>query len=427
MEISKKDIKCKEIVERIERITSSVRKFIQLVNQSLPSGKKLNKESFIIQREEYHSFMNDGNTICPGFFYNVYWSYTSKGEVTNENDITQLRQQNAVTFLLECGERCYDHMQNRSYFFSIYCKFNNSEDEAERIDYINDNYEDNSLFQPYEIMQVVWKIRKALDLCISNVPEDPEVFEKFVENFKDVEVKMQDDLIYMQTSKVLPKELIDKLYEFKEKANRFASIVNCYAASYSGNLKLEIFKEFFKCREETDYFLEGKITEPLFSAIKYFLSDRFIGSDTYQFFPKSFLIEKDSHYTLKYNERPLSFHLDDCIKCVLGYSYFNEYISLQGVEKNWYPRLMYFSYYISKDFEKVYYTISLTSCEDFTKKGQIRIIEATTLEELFSPKNAIIIAKWLEEIWSRTELMYYYSSQIKQKEIKNFDPTCEIC
>ena len=88
---------------------------------------------------------------------------------------------------------------------------------------------------------------------------------------------------------------------------------------------------------------------------------------------------------------------------------------------------MYFSYYISKDFEKVYYTISLTSCEDFTTKGQIRIIEATTLEELFSPKNAIIIAKWLEEIWSRTKLMYYYSSQIRQKEIKNFNPTCEIC
>ena len=40
---------------------------------------------------------------------------------------------------------------------------------------------------------------------------------------------------------------------------------------------------------------------------------------------------------------------------------------------------------------------------------------------------SLMDAKWLEEIWSRTKLMYYYSSQIRQKEIKNFNPTCEIC
>lgn len=425
MEISKKDIKCKEIIERIERLTSSVRKFIQLVNQNLPTGRKLNKEIFIIQREDYHSFMNDGNTQCPGFSYKVYWCYTSKIESTTTENITKLSQQNAVTFLLDCGERCYDHMQNRSYFFSLYCKFNNSEDEAERIDYINDNYDDNHLFKPYEIMQVVWRIKKALNLNPSNVSENVKDFEKFAENFKDVEVEMQFERTHYQLEKQLPTEVINNIFEFQEKANRFVTIVNCYTAYCFGNVALEDLKKFLNYLKHGDCINE-EITTALILAIEDFLSDSFIDSAIYEFFPKSFLIYKDSHNTTNYNERQISFSLYDCIKCIVGYSYFNKYVHLQGVAQNWHPRLMYFSYYISEDFQESHYTISLTSCEGRFRENYMQIIEATTIDELLSPQNAIKIAKWLEEIWSKTKLIYYYSSQIERKKIRNFNSTCDI-
>jgi len=76
MEIAKKDIQCVEIVKKVERLTSKVRKFIRLVNRKLPKGRKLNKEHFIIQRKEAITFLNDGNTTCPGLDYEIVWAYT---------------------------------------------------------------------------------------------------------------------------------------------------------------------------------------------------------------------------------------------------------------------------------------------------------------------------------------------------------------
>lgn len=48
MEISKKDIKCKGVVEKIERLSISIQKFIELVNRNLPEEFKLKEEKLII-------------------------------------------------------------------------------------------------------------------------------------------------------------------------------------------------------------------------------------------------------------------------------------------------------------------------------------------------------------------------------------------
>ena len=120
MEISKKDIKCREIVEQIERLTSSIRQFIRLVNCSIPKEIKLNKESIIIERQEDTAYLNDGNTACSGYEYNIFWNYTPKDvEVTN-TEVKKLIQPKAITFVLECKERCFDHTKDRSQFLTLY-------------------------------------------------------------------------------------------------------------------------------------------------------------------------------------------------------------------------------------------------------------------------------------------------------------------
>lgn len=410
MEISKKDIECKEIVDKIERLTSSIRRFIQLVNKNIPIGSRLKREYFIIQKDyDALNFLNDGNTRCAGFDYKVFWTYTSADVIATKENIINLQQSGSITFVLECGERCYDHRQNSGYFFSLYHK-------GERIDYINENYDENHLFKPYEIMQAVWRIREELEINNNNISEDCKLFAKFAKNFEK-ELNFTIDEESSNLNKDLPEEVLKKIEEFKIQSNRFAIIANCYCAVASNKVSEKDLKLFLYENEYTAIFMKS---------IEEFCSKSIFHWHFYEYLPKTFWLQKDSHHTLDENERNNSFHLWDCLKCTLGYSYYNTYMSLKGISENWYPRVLYFSYYTSKDFQESHYTISLTSCEGRFRENYIKVIEANTLEELLSPQNAIEIAKWLEEIWQKTALIYYYNSLISKNKIRNFKATCEI-
>lgn len=423
MEISKEDIQCIEIVKKVERLTTQVRKFIRLVNRKLPKGMKLNKEHFIIQRKEGIHYLNDGNTRCPGFDYEIVWAYTFKDVETNKEDILQKKQYNAVTFVLKCGERCYDHRKDRLHFFFLYYKGRESKPDeiAERIDYINDNYDENRLFSPYELMQVVWRIRNEFYLDPSNISEDPQTFQKFAETFEG------EDLDFTQfhpkhyeynLEQNVAEEVLLKMNLFKEKANRFATIINCYCALASNKMKKEDMSFFWKKPK-------GCPTIQLLEAIKEFAGEEPF-SEPYKFVPKKFGITVDQYVTTSPSEEYLSFFLFDCLKCTIGYSYFNEYVAVRGIRENWYPRLFYFTYYVSEDLQEEHYVISLTSCEGRFRENYMTIIESSTLEGLLTPENAIKIAKWMEEIWRKTALIYEYSSIIKKEKIRNFYSSCEI-
>lgn len=416
MEISKKDIKCREIVEQIERLTSSIRQFIRLVNCSIQKEIKLNKESIIIERQEDTAYLNDGNTACSGYEYNIFWSYTPKDvEVTN-TEVKKLIQPKAITFVLECKERCFDHTKDRSQFLSLYYKDNSLSEQAERIDYINDNYDENYLFKPYELMQVVWRIKNVYGLYPKNIPEDATEFEKFAKNFENENIKLEVDR-KDKITKELSKEVLDSIDKFHLAAHRFTTIVNCYCATSTGKVTIQDLQKLLH---------KGDCTANLQKAMNDFYSNEVFDPKGKQVYPKSFIWQRDEHCTLHYNERPNTFCLFDCIKSIIGYTYFNDHVYLRGIAENWYPRLLYFSYYISKDYKECYYTISMTGCEGRFRKNYIHVIEAKTLEELLTPENAIKVAKWLEKIWEKTSLMNYYSLLIKNKRVRNFSTSCEI-
>ncbi len=430
MEISRKDIKCKEITDKVERLTSSIRRFIQLANQKLPQNAKLNKETFVITQKSEYAFLDDGNTHCDGFAYNIFWCYTNVKQEVNKENVINLTQQNAVTFTLECKERCYDHsMSKTSIFFLLFFKADGS-DRAERIDYINNNYDENALFKPYEIMQVVWRVRNALGLNPNYISENAKSFEEFAENFKEEPITFETKESYIKLKNELTKGIEGKMQKFIEQINRFAILVNFYFTFSSKILTLEDIKNFLALNAETEEVIGLKSKESFskfYYIVEKFLCKPFLTAKEYEYFPKAFLMLEDAHDTFHDNEQENSFFLADCIKCTIGYSYFNDSIFLKsGIEKNWYPRLLYFSYYISKNSKEEYYTISLTSCEGSFRKNYMKVIEATDLNKLLTTENAIRIAKWLEEICAKTELINYYSAQINQKKVKNFTPSHEI-
>lgn len=417
MEISKKDIYCKEITERIERLSTSIRKFIQLVNRQIPEEFQLGNECFFIDKEDdEYNFLDDGNTKCPGFSYRIFWAYTLGKVKPSKERIANLKQEKAVTFVLKCGERCFDHRENSLYFFSLYFKGDNSNNEAERIDYINDNYDENHLFKPYELMQVVWHIKQALKLLPSNIPENGKKFEDFAKSLEAEKFLFRADVRFKRFEKELPKEISEDVENFKQSVHRFICTVNCYVAVATKKVNLNDLKEYFK----------GKSTPKLQKAIENFTCKPIDLVERKEVIPQTFLWMKDSHYTWSENERLNTFYLSNCLKVICGYSYFNDYVFYQGVSDNWHPRLLYFSYYTSYDFQKTYYTISMTSCEGRCRKGYMKLIEASTIDELLSTENAIKAGKWLEEVWEKTFLTNYYSSLIQNEKIENFSSTHDI-
>lgn len=414
MEISKKDIKCKEIVEQIEQYTSSIRQFIRLVNREIPKGQKLNKEKFIIVREDDISFLDDGNTRTPGFRYNVFWAYTQSNQQINKAEILRLIQENAVTFVFTCYERCYDHRKSSLIFLELY--YNNSNERAERIDYINDNYDKNHLFSPYEITQVVWRISNDLNVNYSKIPEDKQMLEKYSEKFQKDKVELILNQSHSKISRELPQKIQNSIENFENQVNIFASIVRNFSIICSATTPSDL-KSYLKEGIVSDTILNDIIDLALFLEKVKEDGKKYGGTFRWQ---------KDGHYTLHDNERENTFTMFNCIKCILGYSYFNEYVFMEGISKNWHPRLLYFSYYISEDLKETYYTISMTSFEGRTRKNYMNLIEAKTLEELLSAENAIKIAKWFEEILKKKQLVNYYSSIIYNEKIRNFNPSYEI-
>ena len=318
---------------------------------------------------------------------------------------------------MDCGERCYDHKQNRLYFFSIYFKGNNSKNEAERIDYINDNHDEDYLFNPYELMQVTWKVKKSLNLLTNNISENDEDFEEFAKNFENEKITFEPDNLIFKLEKEYPKEIWDSIEEFKEISSDFIFMLNCYCAVSSKKVSKDSLKRY----------LRGEYDEEFEKAIEDFSSKPIHLTHEEDIIPKKFLWTKDLHDTYNDNEKWNSFLMHDCLKVICGYSYFNEYFFFcHGIPNNWYPRLLYFSYYISSDLKTVYYTISMTSCEGRFRKDYMNLIEATTLKELLCPENIIKVAKWLEEIWEKTSYIYHYNSVIQEENIENFYATNEI-
>lgn len=414
MEISKKDIKCKAIVEQVEQYTSSIRQFIRLVNRQMPKGKKLNKENIIILREEHTAYLNDGNTPTEGYSYEVYWSYTSKQEETTKADIINLSQKNAVTFILNCYERCYDHSKDRLMFFSLY--YNNSSDKAERVDYINDNYDKNYLFMPYEITQVVWRLKRDLNIYHSNIPENQKMIEKYAKVFEKGIHKLEIGQSYTEIKRKLPQWVKNNIESFETQANIFAKMIFKYVAISAETTKSEL-EIYLKEHECSDILLNEMID--LDQSIQKMKENGKLDIKTFRW-------QKDEHLTFDENERENTFSMYNCIKCIFGYSYFNKYVFLQGIAENWHPRLLYFSYYLSKDLKEAYYTISMTSFEGRFRKNYMNLIEAKTLEKLLSAENAMKVARWLEEICEKTKMVNYYSSIIAEEKIRNFNSTRDI-
>lgn len=425
MEISKKDIQCTEIVKKVERMTSQVRKFIRLVNRQLPKELKLNKEHFILTREDTHSYLDDGYTACAGFAYEIIWAYTPFQVETNRCAIEERKQCGAVTFAFQCEERCYDHQKDGLDFFFLYYKGRKKEQDeiAERIDYINDKFNENHLFRPYDLMQVVWRIKEEFYLSPSHISENPVTFQKFAKTFEKEEVrlrKQEERYSKFDERQQLPEEIEKKMEKFKEQTRRFATIVNCYCAVASQKVSKDDMSFFWKAHG-------GGWEKSLIEGIEHFIKSKTITlHDTYKFLPKEFVIEKSFWSTFTPSEASTSFRFFDCLKCTIGYSYFNKYVWEEGIWKNYHPRLLYFNYYVSRDFQEEHYTISLTSCEGCFRENYMTLIEANTLEELLSSQNAIKIAKWMEEIWRKTALLYEYASIIEKEKIKNFSSNCEI-
>ncbi len=412
MEISKRDIKCKAIAEQIERYTSSIRQFIRLVNRQIPNEGKLNKENIIILREDDTAYLDDGNTKTDGYKYEVYWTYTSKQENTTKEDIIDLSQKNAVTFCLQCWERCYDHKKSRLIFLSLF--YRGSSSKAERIEYINDNYDENHLFRPYEITQVVWRLRRDLNVYHSNIPEDHHMIEKYAKKFEKGihELKIQQS--YTEIKRELPQEVKNSIENFETQADIFAKMIFNYVAITAATTASEL----------ENYFKEDECSDILLNEILDI--HKSIESMKEKLDIKTFRWQKDGHSTFYENERENTFSMYNCIKCIFGYSYFNKYLFLKGIAENWHARLLYFSYYISKDLKETYFTISMTSFEGRFRDNYMNIIEAKTLEELLSTENAIKVAKWLEEICEKTKMVNYYSSIIEKEKIRCFNSTRDI-
>lgn len=412
MEISKKDIYCKEITERIERLSIQIRKFIQLVNRQVPEEFQLGNECFFIEKEDdKYSFLDDGRTRCPGFSYRIFWAYTFGKAKQSKKCIANLKQEKAVIFEMKWGERCFDHRENGLYFFSLYFKGDKSDNKAEEIDDINDNYRENYLFQPFTLVQVVWRI-KQLNILPSNITENGKKFEEFAKTLEAEKFSFRPDIKYKLVEKGFPKEISRNVRKFKKLIHRFVCTVNSYVAVDTQKVEIKDLKEYFR----------GKSTPALQKAMEEFTGKSINVIKKREVKPKTFLCMEDSHTWEDRNEKLNSFYLKKSFKVICGYSYFNEFVFPEGITDNWYPRLLYFSYYISSDLQKTYYTISMTSYEC----GMcMKLIEASTIDELLSTENAIKVGKWLEEVWEKTALTNYYSSLIENEKITNFSSTLD--
>lgn len=405
MEISIQDINCSKITDIINRLDKGVDIFIELANRNLPEGFKLSNKCFFIKRNDDHSYLDDGNTRCPGYDYHIYWSYSFGKTTQSKMNIENLTQSNSVSFIFNCKERIYDHKKDSLHFFFLYFKGDSSDSKAERIDYINENHNILYLFKPYELMQVVYKVRQSLNLLPNNISEDKNEFEKFAKNIESIKIdtKPQKNLSLDSTSE-------NDLTHFLTPICKFAFLVNAYLLISSKRATLSDIQQ----ASQGVYSIHLRNEFEKMTLVKF---DSAI---------KSFKWDRDSHYTSHDNEKSISFRMSDCYKAIYGYSYFNEeYLFARGLQKNWHEKLLYFSYYLSKDKLESKYTISMTSLEGRFKKNCIKVIEADTIDDLLNSENAITVAKWLEEIFLKTYYINYYVSVINDEKIENFINTKE--
>lgn len=406
MEISINDIHCSKITDTINRLDKCVDNFIKLVNRNIPENFQLSNKCFFIERTNDHSYLDDGNTRCPGYDYHIYWSYSFGKTEQSKMNIENLTQSNSITFIYNCKERIYDHKKDSLYFFSLYFKGDSSDHKAERIDYINDNHNIFYLFRPYELMEVVYKVRQSLNLLPNNISEDTKEFEKFAKNFKSLKIdaKPHINLSLGSTPETDNSHFLSPVCKFAFLVNAYwlisvkrADLSDIQQAS-QGVYSIHLRNEF-----------EKMTLEKFDSAIK------------------SFIWNENSHRTVKDNEKSISFRMSDCYKAIYGYSYFNDgFLFHQGIHKNWHEKLLYFSYYLSKDKLVSKYTISMTSLEGRFRKNCIKVIEADTIDELLCSENAITVAKWLEEIFLKTYYINYYISVINNEKIEDFIDTKSV-
>ena len=384
MEISKEKIQCPEIKQRINRMSTVIQKFIQLVNYKLPKEIRLNEKCFIITRKQANSYLNDGKTICDGFHYWIYWSYTFGGEKIIKEDVIKLNQRKAITFVLNCKERCYDHSEYGSYYFSLYFRGDDKQKSVEKISSIPNSlilssFDEYYLFKPYELMQVVWRIWNVSGLYHSKISDKEEQFDEMNPFLATEKLNFTADKVFEQMEGKLSDKMLSQTEKFSTLVQRFTHGINYYVSSYLTS------KE-----------------------------------------PTAFLSMRKPHYMFQPNERKTSFRLLNCFRMICGYSYCNDFFTLKGISQNLYPCLLYFTYYVSSDFKTTYYTISMTSCNRKSDEIDMELIEATSLEELLNKENMIAVAKWLEEACIKRDLMEEFSHFIQEKGISNFKSSCEI-
>lgn len=232
MEISQKKIQCDAINARIDRMNVAIKDFVELVNDKLPKDVQLGDPIMIIKREEGTNYLNDGNTQCKGFDYKVFWSYSFGRSKAVKERVMNLQQKTAITFVLETRERCYDHVERGSRFFSLYFHGDDEKISGERIDYINDNYNEYQLFRPYELMQVVWRIWNTVGLYHSKISDKEEQFAKILKRYEIKKLEFLPDMVDQKVEKQLPNEILEEIKRFKKLTYQFTWAVNIYVLEH---------------------------------------------------------------------------------------------------------------------------------------------------------------------------------------------------
>jgi hypothetical protein len=136
----------------IQRYDSAIRTYIQELNKFLPYDFELNTEDMIfeivVRKSEDGSFLDDGNTYCPGNNYSVLWAFKifPPDQMSfTANGIRGGYVRDILTFELKFEERIFDGKTSSKFFNSTIVSSVFDRENAEskhRVFSINNNYKD---------------------------------------------------------------------------------------------------------------------------------------------------------------------------------------------------------------------------------------------------------------------------------------------
>lgn len=121
------EIKCEEIVQKIQEGTNVISKFTNVLNKHL-DYEKLSKPQIYITRSTCTVYEDDGNTPTCGYKYDVYWlfPYANVNRTIDINDFKYSESESymwpncLLFFKLTMTERISDHKRGISYAFKEY-------------------------------------------------------------------------------------------------------------------------------------------------------------------------------------------------------------------------------------------------------------------------------------------------------------------